>query len=75
MSYTHCGRKQLAHMEGMGRVIRLVKNAYEPDPIGPLSISSWHPPPVKRLIAIYIVLLYISHILVVLILVVRFCRP
>jgi hypothetical protein len=53
ISYTSCGTKQLAHMEGMGRVIRLVDNTYEPDPIGPLSISSWHPPPVKRVIAIY----------------------
>lgn len=40
-------------MEGMGRALRLLKETYETDPVGPRTLSSWHPPPVKRIISVY----------------------
>ncbi|KAL7521233.1 hypothetical protein ACHAWX_005917 [Stephanocyclus meneghinianus] len=48
-----CDTKQLLNMEGMGRALRLLKETYETDPVGPLTLSSWHPPPVKRIISVY----------------------
>eukprot|EP00804_Cyclotella_cryptica_P003693 CCRYP_016578-RB/>CCRYP_016578-RB protein AED:0.13 eAED:0.13 QI:241/1/1/1/0.75/0.66/9/1536/773 len=53
IKFTSCDTKQLLHMEGMGRALRLMKETYEADPIGPLTSSSWHPPPVKRIISVY----------------------
>eukprot|EP00956_Cyclotella_meneghiniana_P032549 scaffold90081_cov79-Cyclotella_meneghiniana.AAC.1 len=51
--YMPCDTNQLFNMEGMGNVPRLLDNSYLPDPIGPLSQSSWQPPPVKRVVSIY----------------------
>lgn len=51
--YISCDTHQLINKEGMGRVIRLLKNAYESDPIGPLSQSSFQAPPVRQVHAIY----------------------
>ena len=51
--YIPCHTNQLLNMEGMGNVNRLLDNSYIPDPVGPLSESSWQPPPVKRVISIY----------------------
>jgi hypothetical protein len=51
--YMPCDTESLLSTEGMGQVRRLLENAYESDPVGPLSLSSWHPPPVKRVVSIY----------------------
>ena len=53
--YISCDTHQLLKTEGMSRVFSLLENSYvdESDPVGPLSKSSWHAPPVKRVISIY----------------------
>mmetsp|Transcript_28747 Transcript_28747/g.61295 ORF Transcript_28747/g.61295 Transcript_28747/m.61295 type:complete len:579 (-) Transcript_28747:24-1760(-) len=53
ISYNACNINQLLQMEGLTDAIHLVKETYEKDPLGPLSLSAWQPPPVKKVIAIY----------------------
>lgn len=53
VSYISCSTKQLLQLEGLTNALHLLHETYGNDPIAPHSISSWHPPPVKRVTAIY----------------------
>ena len=53
--YISCDTRQLLKEEGMIKVDSLLETTYadKSDPVGPLSNSSWHAPPIKRVISIY----------------------
>ena len=54
ISYDSCiNSNQLLQLEGMKTALNLQREVYGNDPIGPTSLSSWHSPPVKKVVAIY----------------------
>ena len=40
-------------MEGTSNALNLLRDTYAKDPMGPLSLSAWQAPPVKKVTAIY----------------------
>jgi len=50
-STIHC--HQVLQMEGLRDHLNLIEDTYEKDPLGPTSLSSVQPPPVKKVTAIY----------------------
>ncbi|KAL9180570.1 hypothetical protein ACHAXT_011023 [Thalassiosira profunda] len=53
ISYSSSNCKQIMQMEGLTSAHTLAKETYGTDPMGPLSISGWQPPPVSKVTAIY----------------------
>ena len=53
ISYNPCHTKSLLRFEGLKNALHLLQETYWKDPIGPLSLSAFHPPPVKQVVAIY----------------------
>ena len=51
--YLSSDSRQLLILEGLATATELLNETYGNDPLGPLSLSSWRPPPVKRVVAIY----------------------
>ncbi|KAL7531494.1 hypothetical protein ACHAXR_007599 [Thalassiosira sp. AJA248-18] len=52
--YNSCNKNvELLQMEGLKNAIHLLKETYGNDPLGPLSLSAWQPPPINKVIAIY----------------------
>lgn len=39
--------------EGLNNAVKLLKDSYAADPVDPRGLSSWHPPPIKKVVAIY----------------------
>jgi hypothetical protein len=45
--------KELLVAEGLDNAVKLLRDSYDSDPIDPRGLSSWHPPPIQRVVAIY----------------------
>lgn len=53
MPYLSSDSRQLLMLEGLTTATKLIDDTYGRDPLGPLSLSAWQPPPVKNVVAIY----------------------
>lgn len=48
-----CTTDYLLASEGLNNTVKLLQDSYAADPVDPLGLSSWHPPPIHRVVAIY----------------------
>ena len=53
VQYNSVESKNLIQMEGLTDALQLTNETYGNDPLGPNSLSSYHPPPIKKVTAIY----------------------
>jgi hypothetical protein len=43
----------LLETEGLDNAVKLLRDSYCSDPVDPRGLSSWHPPPIQKVVAIY----------------------
>lgn len=51
--YYPCQTGDLLASEGLNNATKLLRNTYAADPVDPRGLSSWNPPPVQKVTAIY----------------------
>jgi len=51
--YYSATARDLLAAEGLNNTVKLLKDSYASDPVDPRGLSSWYPPPIKKVVAIY----------------------